>query len=169
MSAFERLKADPSDMAAFESWYRETYPELFMAAFRITRGNRAMAEDICQEAILGFVTEGHIQKTRGAPEALAYLRRMSANLHVDQIRKSMRTQKLPPDSVESDHSAETEVEARDLYALLIDRLPNDDHEILGMMFAGETLERIAETLDISYSNAAVRVHRIRNIIIELTK
>jgi len=169
MSAFERLKADQSDMAAFESWYRETYPELFMAAFRITRGNRAMAEDLCQETILAFVTEGHIQKADGAPEALAYLRRMSANLHVDQIRKSLRTQKVPPDPTESDHTAETEVEARDIYALLIDRLPSEDHEILGMMFAGETLERIAATLNMSYSNAAVRVHRIRNIIKELTK
>jgi FixJ family two-component response regulator len=58
--------------------------------------------------------------------------------------------------------------AEDVYNQLIHRLDPEDHEILGMMFAGESLSRIASALNISYTSAGVRVHRIRSIINKLT-
>ena len=156
-------------MGAFEEWYRGTYPDLFSSVFRITRGDRAMTEDLCHDAILEFITKGHFEKAADAKSALAYLRRMTANALVDQIRHSRRTPNLPREMTQEPDPGEAAASAREVYALLIERLPPEDHEILGMMFEGESLSNIAAALDITYSNAGVKVHRIRRIIKELEK
>ena len=156
-------------MSAFEAWYREAYPDLFVSVFRITHGNRAMTEDLCHDAILDFVTNGHLQKAANAQDALAYVRRMTANAYIDQIRRATRTANLPTEQIDGSDPGETARAAQDVYTLLVDRLPPEDHAILGMMFAGEPLSRIAAALRISYSGAGVRVHKIRNLIKELYK
>jgi RNA polymerase sigma factor (sigma-70 family) len=169
MTAFERFKRDPRNMEAFDEWYREAYPPLFLFAFRITRGNRPLAEDLCHDAILAFVTRGHMKKAKNSELALGYVRQSIAHAHVDVIRAKTRESANPLvlESV-TDDPGETLVAAQNVYSQLIGRLGPDDHEILGMMFAGESLSRIAAALNISYTNAGVRVHRIRNIINELT-
>jgi hypothetical protein len=79
MTAFDRFQRDPRDMEAFDQWYREAYPPLFLFAFRITRGYRPLAEDLCHDAILAFVTRGHIKKAKNSELASGYIRQSIAH------------------------------------------------------------------------------------------
>jgi RNA polymerase sigma factor (sigma-70 family) len=168
MSAFERLKANTRDTVAFEEWYRETYPELFLYCYRITAGNRALSEDLCQDSIIEFVTRGHLTKITQPEQALAYLRKMAVNSHIDLLRRRSTAANITEIEPVATNAGETSATAEDVYTQLLQRLPSEDHELLGMMFAGETLSRIAAEFNISYSNAGVRVHRIRRLINELS-
>jgi RNA polymerase sigma factor (sigma-70 family) len=170
MTAFDRLRKNPADMAAFADWYREAYPSLFVSAYRITRGQQQLAEDLCQDAILAFVQRKYIRSLKDAAAAQAYLRTMVANAHIDKIRRDALAAAAAADAREDTvASPEGSMIARDLYTLLLHRVSPEDHEILAMMFAGDSLSEMAASSGISYSNAAFKVHKIRQIIKELDK
>jgi RNA polymerase sigma factor (sigma-70 family) len=166
MSAFSALKADPDDRAAFTAWYRETYPALFVTAHRATAGDRAAAEDLCQEAILAFMTRGGLAKVGTEGEALAYLRRSVVNAYIDGIRRNRRE---PPGEayLHAIGSAEEGVDFEQQYHRLWAALDAAEQQLLRMMLDGHSLGEMAEKLGLSYSNTGVRVHRIRNKIREL--
>lgn len=170
MSAFRQLKEDPQQRQAFDSWYRQTYPALFMSAFRMTHGDRPLAEDLCHDAILAFIARGGIHKVADEGHALAYLRAMIAHAHIDAFRRRRKEIAVdtPPD-IASEGNAIDRLVAQEEYASVLKRLGAQDQELLGMMLAGTPLAEMARTLDISYSNAAVRVHRVRRLINDLRR
>lgn len=165
MSAFQQLQRDPQDQQAFDAWYRETYPALLLSAFRMTYGDRALAEDLCHDAILAFIVRGGLRKVANAGEALAYIRKSIAHAHIDTLRRAGKetTVDVLPE-IAGERGVLDMLAARDEYRHLLDRLSADDQELLGMMLAGISLSEMAGALAISYSNAGVRVHRMRKLI-----
>lgn len=136
----------------------------------MTGGDRAIAEDLCHDAILAFVTRGGLRKARSAEQALSYIKASIAHAQVDVWRKSKRLLPLEWAAELSEPPAGPEAAAaQEAYKQLLDRLGVDDQKLLALMLAGETLSRIAEILGVSYSNAGVRVHRIRKRINDLVE
>jgi RNA polymerase sigma factor (sigma-70 family) len=165
MSAFSRFKQNPTNRDAFDTWYRETYPSLFASAFRITFGNRELAEDLCHDAILAFVAGGTFEKLGSEAEAAAYIRRSVVNAHIDAHRKRKRERTMAPVAQDgADSTVVEEISAQTKYRQLLQRLEPVERQLLSMMFAGSPLSEIAAALNISYSSAGVRVHRMRKLI-----
>lgn len=167
MSSFARFRSRPGDQEAFGAWYRDTYPRLFYEAFRCTFGNRAAAEDLCQDAILNFVVSGALARIDSDEAALAYLRRSVANGLVDLSRRAARESResLPEQSTDVD--TEELLDASSRYRKVIETLTPQDRALLSLLLSGASLSDIAASLGISYSNAGVRVHRIRKTINDL--
>jgi RNA polymerase sigma factor (sigma-70 family) len=168
MTGFERLQRDSTDREALAAWYQEVYPSIFVYAFRITHGNRSLAEDLCHEVLFTFLSEGHIKKIVEPKSAVFYIRSMISRAFRDGLRKERRrATNRPTLEISGSDSPEISVAANDVYEQLVNQISAEDYEILGMMFSGESLSHIAAELGISYSNAGVRVHRIRQQINEL--
>ena len=167
-SIIEKLQRDPLNHELFSNWYRAEYPVFYFHALRLTGGDRQLAEDHCQDAIVAFVTRGGLQKVEGLQEARAYIRRAIVNKHIDALRKRRREDPLEIESRPVDKASPADsLAAVQLFEALLGALGDDDQAILAMLIAGESLSDIAEVCDLSYSAAGVRVHRIRNLIKEL--
>ena len=165
---FQKLQRDPLNHALFSKWYRTEYPTFYFHALRLTRGDRPLAEELCQDAIVAFFTGGGLERVSEASEARAYIRRAIVNRYIDTLRKLWREDPLEAESdpVETAGPAES-VAAVQLYEALFESLSQEDQLILAMLIAGESLTDIAEVAGLRYSAAGVRVHRIRNKIKEL--
>jgi RNA polymerase sigma factor (sigma-70 family) len=163
MSLVLALKADPSSRAAFEAWYRETYPKLFLVAYRVTSGNRAAAEDLCQEAILSFMTRGGLAKVEDDGQALAYLRRTVSNAHINSTRRE--GQEVPAEAPSrTTGGVEEGVDFEQRYHRLWTTLDTSERKLLRLMIDGHSIGEIAQVLGLTYSYAGVRVYRMRNKI-----
>lgn len=167
MKSFQRFQRDPDDRQAFAEWYRETYPAVFMTAYRVALGNRATAEDLSHEAIVAFVTRGGLRKVMDEHGALAYLKRAVTNGYIDALRARKHEIDAEPPEPAADSYIPELVELSQEYDALVETLDESDRELLRMIIAGHTLPEIAGAFAISYSAAGVRVHRIKNKIREL--
>ena len=134
----------------------------------MTSGNRALAEDLCHDAIVAFITRAPTISDKNA--ACAYVRASIATKHIDIIRSGAREtaakKGLALDPAQN-HPADSELErvlAEDSYYRLLEYLNADDQELLGLILMGEPLRRVAAALGISYTATGVRLHRIRNLI-----
>jgi RNA polymerase sigma factor (sigma-70 family) len=168
MSTFQQLQENPRNAQAFDTWYRKTYPELYMAAFRITRGDRLLAEDLCHDAILAFFTRGGITSVSDENGGLRYLRKTLTNAYISRLRRArteMTAETLA--AADAEDSVLDKLLAHDEYINFVEGLGADRQALLGMMLAGMPLSEIAQTLGISYSNAAGRVYKIRRVINEM--
>jgi len=136
----------------------------------MTGGDRTHAEDLCHDAMLAFVTRGGLRKARSPEHALSYLKASIAHAQVDAWRRSKRLVPLETVAEFSEQSAGPDAAAAQQdYHQLLSRLRVEDQKLLALMLAGEPLSRIAEILGVSYSNAGVRVHRIRRLIKDLVE
>lgn len=159
------LKRSPKDEGTFRQWYEAAYPSLFASAFRLTHGNRALAEDLCQDAVVAFISKGGLAKVNTDAQALSYLSRTIRNHFIDLLRKQSHEASIEaPAEVGDAHALTDALLAAQQLDQLVAGLGPADREILGMMIAGDTLSDIARENGLSYSNAGVRVHRIRNKI-----
>lgn len=166
MSAFQQLQENPRNAQAFDTWYRKTYPQLYMAAFSITRGDRLLAEDLCHDAILAFLTRGGIASVADERGAMRYLYKTVTNAYISRLRRMRKevTVDTPAAADDSEDSVLDKLLAREEYANFVEGLGADRQALLGMMLAETPLSEIARTLGISYSNAAGRVYKIRRVI-----
>lgn len=169
MSALQQLRENQHDGQAFDVWYRETYPQLYLAAFRITNGDRFLAEDLCHDAILAFLTRGGIQRVSDERGAMSYLYQSVANAYISRMRRARRelAANTPIPAAEAEDSVLDKLLAHEEYVGFVADLGADRQALLGMMLAEMPLSEIARALGISYSNAAGRVHKIRRIINEI--
>jgi len=164
------LKQSPRDELAFRRWYEAAFPALFTATFRLTRGDRAAAEDLCQEAVVAFVSKGGLAKVNSHEEALAYLITSARNRFIDVLRSrrlEVVVESVPDTEIAQAGLPDIAVHAVQVLRRLLERLNDTDRKILALMLGGETVSRIAKEVGLSYSNAGVRMHRIRRTISEL--
>lgn len=114
-------RAQRGDMQAFATLYARFGQSCYGLALRLT-GNVAQAEDLVQEVFLKLIET--IRSYRGDAPFGAWLKRMTANAAIDQLRRSRRFADVDPEAMFAAASgAETE-QGRRLDALsLLRRLP----------------------------------------------
>ena len=166
---FTKLQRDPMNEGLFADWYRAEYPAFYYHALRVTSGNRQLAEDYCQDAIVAFIMGDGLAKVRDTVEARAYVRRAIVNRHIDTLRKLARETPLDADQVVAGDAQDPAdaIIAAQLYDTLLNALSKENQTILTMLIAGESLSDIADVCGLSYSATGVRVHRIRRLISKL--
>ncbi|MBS0590099.1 MAG: RNA polymerase sigma factor [Proteobacteria bacterium] len=114
-------RAQHGDMAAFATLYARFGRACYGLALRLS-GNSAQAEDLVQEVFLKLIET--LRSYRGDAPFGAWLKRLTANAAIDQLRKSKRFVDVDPDAMFDGASAMQSGPAQTLDALaLLRRLP----------------------------------------------
>ncbi len=159
----ERLKVDPSELSAWTELYERYWPFVFAVAYRRSRGAREIAEDIAQDVFIRLHRTKPFARIPGPAALRSFLYVMARNTadshlaHLLSRRESPLTESLQvpvEDSVETRWDIERASQA----------LAPIDQKILSLVVSGMTLKEVASATGLTYSNAAVRLHRLRKLL-----
>ena len=169
---FAGYRSDPRNEHKFADWYREVYPDVLRFALRLTGTNLALAQDFCQQAVLRAIEGGALQdRVTSHAHAVGYLKLSIRNLFSDHLRRSGVESRVAKELAtwvkEQPAGPEQSLEAREWVAEVASQLTAVDRQVLSGLVAGHSLGEIAQRCSLSYTNAGVRAHRIRQKIREL--
>lgn len=146
------------NVATDEKWktcFSQYGPGLLLFARQWVRSG-ADAEDIVQEAFVRFWRRSHNVENRGL--LYATVRSIALDLIRKDSRRARREAQASADSADSiEPQFELENESERLLAAAMDRLPNEQREVLVMKIWNDlTFAQIAQALEISQNTAASR-------------
>jgi len=158
----EAVSAPQASKQDWEQLYGRLWPYAFAIVYRGLAGNRALAEDLCQEVMLRLIRSVRPEDF-GAGAVLSFVRTACYRVIVDNHRKERGVQQIPDlERVPaSGPSPETEAIEQDLAESIRSRLTRSDVRLVQLLGEGASLDAIAETLDISRQTAYVRRHRLK--------
>jgi RNA polymerase sigma factor (sigma-70 family) len=164
-----RVANEPSNQALWVELYNTLRPAVFYAAYRVCRGNREIAADLTQAAFERLIRYANLRRFKTDNQLAAYLRQIAMRLAFDELRREASSVALAPSESDAvnDAWAAVDTDIRDTEAdlrLLAEDLEDADRALLSRVLAGRSLSQIAKEQGISYSAAAVRVHRLKDKI-----
>jgi RNA polymerase sigma factor (sigma-70 family) len=162
-----RVAAAPDDQAAWGELYDKLRPRVYYAAYRACRGLSDLAKDLVQAAFERLLRYADLSSFESDAQVAAYLSQIVWRLAVDERRRIADAESVDSRGLELQalvaHSSEVDAQlARSDLSVLAQDLPQTDQVLLGELLSGRTLTEIAERAGISYSAAAVRVHRLKD-------
>jgi RNA polymerase sigma factor (sigma-70 family) len=149
--------------------YRALRPLVYRTAYGLLRGDVEAAEDVTQNAFMRFLQYADLNALENDNHLLAYLRQTARHLCSDYRRSKAATISIDSTDIKDTLSAEPDPEeemanlAWDL-AQLGKGLPPADRALLEELANETPIAEIAVKFNITYSAAAVRVHRLRQRI-----
>jgi RNA polymerase sigma factor (sigma-70 family) len=173
-AVLERLKVSPSDEDAWASLFRQLWPFVIAVIYRRLRGEqRSAAEDAGQEVFLRLFRSRPFARIENVDALRAYMWKMAENVALQQLKRKhaedlgerdlAEWQELEPRPGAVD--GETALFARDVSDLVGRVLEEKDRELLRLMIEGSSLGQAADKMGLSYTNAGVRLHRIRRKLV----
>lgn len=154
------VRKAPNDSAAWNFWFKTIYPRVFYIIFRKTHGNTVLSEEVTQGAIERFLKYRAYEKLASDAESVAYLARSAVRLMTDDCRKRAPLVPISDDEVEDSANHDNLINTLVLDRMSLD-LKGDDQQLFALIRQGYLIREIAEILDIEYSAAGVRIHRIK--------
>lgn len=171
--AIERIREDPRDQDAWASFYRSLRPRLAGVLYRTGVVNKEEIRELCQAVFARFFEyspwRASWKELPDAHQLVAYLAVVARNLarSVYKSAKQLTVGELDPSMVEARADVEEVVISKDGFRRLYRALNNDEFDLLLLLAEGYRLPEIANLMEISYSNAGVKVHRLREKVREL--
>lgn len=161
-----RLAKSKADTDAWKLLYLRMWPFVFGVNFRLLGGIRQSAEDLSQEVFVRLLQYSSFEKLQDSDSLHRYLRQVCLNVTRDYVQQSARRKEegLTEDELgvfKSQMIRLDESIINEEYRRLLSTLGDDDRQIIEMAIVGYSLHEIASMAGISYNNAAVRLHRIR--------
>ena len=164
----ERLTADPSDASAWAELYERYWPFVFAVAYSRTRGARELAEDIAQDVFLRLLRAKPFDRIPGSAALRSFLYVTTENAAKSQMARLLSRRESPlPASLEV--PVEGSVETQWDIERATQALAPIDQKILSKVVSGMSLKEVASATGLSYSNVAVRLHRLRKLLRRLLK
>jgi RNA polymerase sigma factor (sigma-70 family) len=170
-SVLGRLAADRADEGAWLALYQYAWPRVMAISHRIVHGRRELAEDVAQEVFLRLLKYTDLARFPSSTELLRYLAVVARNAARDLQREHGESSDLPeipdatiPEALKSDAMLLSTAEVAHLLTKLSGKLGDQDRRLVDLLAQGFTVGEIARNLGISYSNAGVRIHRLRRVV-----
>ena len=167
--AIEAIRRDSSSQEAWAEFYRRLRPRVAGVLMRRGVGNREEVKDLCQTVFARFLEycpwKNSWESLPDAPEMVAYVAVIARNLafsayHKVQELSSVNVENLKEVGVQGE--IEDFVVSRESYYQAVEGLSKEEFELFNMIVEGYRIPEIANLLEISYSNAGVKVHRLRD-------
>lgn len=185
--AIDALKKNRADESAWRTLYVNLWPYAYAIAFRVLGGNRSASEDVCQSAFLRALNYMDFDKLSSVGEVFRYFSKMVHNSAIDFLnsRKEVTYGRVPSEYDDLrrggigltdvtdadgvfvsniDFSTLRQLEARESLSKLAELLTTRERQLASLVGLGYSLEEVAATLGITYSNAGVQIHRLRTKI-----
>ncbi len=169
-AALARLAQSRADEEAWTSLYLAAWPLVMAINYRLLHGAREAAKDASQEVFLRLIRYGPMGELQ-EPEAFrSYLRMICRNVSRSYLRRLQQRGEtelaealsLQPALAEAEiQSPAAEAETQELLDRLLGVLAPQDQKLVKLLALGYTLPEIAKITHLSYSNVAVRLHRLR--------
>jgi RNA polymerase sigma factor (sigma-70 family) len=161
--ALKRLSVNRTDNDAWRTLSDQTRATAIDAAKRVLRGQAEHADDVVQEAFLRIFQYCKFADLTNIDAFLRYLKAVCRNAALDMLKavgQSAERNKLA-DSPVLEETPEDIVIAQETLNDFMNQLAVSDREMLSLSMDGYDLAEIADRLGLSYTNAAVRLHRLR--------
>ncbi|MBI4480962.1 MAG: sigma-70 family RNA polymerase sigma factor [Acidobacteria bacterium] len=164
--SLQRLASSRADQQAWELLYKHLWPFVVSLAYRALRGQRDLAEDASQEVFYRLLRYCQFEKLQDPNAFRAYLATICRNVVRDYIAHLLGKEGLDPktpikEANSPGNAAEQNAQASELLDNLYQNIDNKSLDLLKLLMHGYSIAEISEQLGISYSNAAVRIHRLR--------
>ena len=171
LSATEKLwvdKARAGDRLAFEKLYRSHCDRIYGLCWRMCGGDRALAEDMVQEAF--FRAWNKLDLFKGESKFGTWLHRLTVNVVLSDRR--IRVKRLQREQVFGDDIERVQVGDRDVYAGLrkdleaaIAGLPERARTVLILYdIEGYQHNEIAEMTGMAVGSSKAQLHRARKLV-----
>lgn len=170
--AVERLSRSKADEEAWQVLVSCLWPLIVAINFRILRGDRGLAQDAGQETLLRIYRYVHFEEFAKKPaEFESYARAIARNVGRSYLARLLREPSYEYEELEGQNEPDPHKESREQITIQKDEISSilaglspDEQLLAKLMQDGASLDEIANTFGISYSNAAVRVHRLRLVL-----
>ena len=168
-----RLAQNQDDADAWKLLYRQMWPFVMAVNYRMLRGVHDLAEDASQEVFMRLVMYRNEKIFKDSKTFRAYVRAMCVNVCRDQVKRILKNGEhlqselyddLAEQTESKQSSPEQDAEADQLLAKILGQLPEDEQKFVEFLIEGYKLPEIAKATGLTYSNAAVRLHRLRDKI-----
>ncbi len=170
-----RLRVAPDDRELWGEFYRHLYSSVYYTAYKLARGDVALAKDVTHDAFLRFFDYGAVRRTPNDRKASAYLRQTARRLLFDRLHPrevTMSDEKLRELAGAEWHQSfdeEDRLQLEDDVKELAGDLSEEEAELLEDLLMGLPLKEMARKREVAYGTVAVRVHRLRQKIIKAIK
>jgi RNA polymerase sigma-70 factor (ECF subfamily) len=159
-------RARSGDPSALRQLLEHTQDGLFRFCYYLC-GNRALAEDITQDALVRVLEELHSLKDAGAFQS--WLFRVAKNLYLDFVKSAKNKNHIPLDdlSLPEPSSNPDSIQILKIREAL-GRLDSEDRPLLLLAdLEGHSYAEIAKIMGISEAAVRSRLHRARQIFLRL--
>lgn len=149
------------------------WPFVMAVVYRRLRGAGTLAEDASQEVFIRLTRSCPFTKLQDTDAFRRYLWRVADNVARTYNRRvlSQRTEvptsdveAVAPSEIHRQTQAEDRVDVEEFLHDLLADLDQKDREIIKQLMQGRRLTEIARETGVTYSNAGVRLHRLRRHI-----
>lgn len=160
-----RLRKDPKNQDLWKALYHKIRRFVYVVAFRVVNGNEELAKDATQVVFLRLFEYCEFTEFSEPQEFLGYVATVARHAALDLIKREGKyitgldltlCDFLPGTPTPRQHER-----AQNQLHDLLEQLDPEDKSLVNMLMEGWTLDEIAERLGVSYANAAVRIHRLR--------
>jgi RNA polymerase sigma factor (sigma-70 family) len=170
--ALQDLAMRRDDPRAWEIVITGSWATALAVAHRVLRGQLEPAQDVAQEVFRRIVQYCNFQELQDGDAFLAYVRAVSLNAARDALRRLVpRAAEVPLEELETGRTPRSGPETPDEILLaqqlreeLLAQLDPTDQQLLQLLIEGYSLGEIATRLRLSYSNAGVRLYRLREFL-----
>lgn len=164
-----RLAASREDKEAWTLLYDQMWPLIFATTFRILRGHQDRAEDSSQDTFVRLIRYCDFRKLREPFDFRRYARTVAENVAYDYLQEMQRVasgSKEYEDALQDRvfDSPEQAALLRQVIQQIWDQLDAEERTLASFVAEGYPISEIAQRLGLSYSNAGVRIHRLRQRI-----
>jgi len=168
-AAIARLARSADDAEAWQQLFGHYWPFVLATNYRMLGGLRELAEDASQDVFLRLIRYRPFRRLKDPAAFKAYLAATCRNVCRDYLRwyltrdtHASKEETQPSAEVRAPGpSGEDEVLASEALQELLRPLDEDERRVVRYLLEGYGLGDIAQALGITYTNAGVRVHRLR--------
>jgi RNA polymerase sigma factor (sigma-70 family) len=171
--ALRHLATDRGDQDSWQVLFLGAWGTGLSAANRTLRGQVDLAKDVTQEAFQRLIKYCDFQELQDPEAFLSYFRAVCRNVARDALTSlapelaaqvPLEELETPSPRVEKPATPEELARAKQLKNELLAALEPADQQLFKLLIEGYTLREISGRLDLSYNNAAVRLHRLRSLL-----
>ncbi|MFA5504047.1 MAG: sigma-70 family RNA polymerase sigma factor [Vulcanimicrobiota bacterium] len=165
--AIEDIRDDPLNEKAWADFYKHLRPRVAGILYRVGVGDREEIKDLCQIVFTRFIEYSPWNRNwRSLPdsrEIVAYFAVVAKNTARTVYSKAKEISQASIDDITVPDSqlVEEQILSQQSVFKTIGDLNSEESELFFLLVEGYKLPEIANLLKISYSNAGVRVHRLR--------
>lgn len=159
------LQEDPKNEDLWKVLYDHIKRFVYAVAYRVLNGNKELAKDATQVVFLRLFEYCEFTEFSEPQEFLGYVATVARHAALDLIKREGKyitgldltlCDFLPGTPTPKQHER-----AHNQLHDLLEQLDSAERSLVDLLMEDCTLDEIAERFGISYANAAVRIHRLR--------
>jgi RNA polymerase sigma factor (sigma-70 family) len=168
-----KLARDPRNEELWSELYHHVYRFVSSVAYRALHGNKESAKDATQIVFLRLFEYCEFTQFSEPEEFLGYIATIARHAALDMNKAEGKyvtgLDLTLCDFIPGGPTPEQHESARKRLGDLLDQLGPEETRLVNLLMQGLSLDQIASELDISYANAAVRIHRLRERMLNRLK